>query len=225
MAGYIHVDDITHYEPRSQTCLNLLSTRELSNKSQNCLYKVSNQFLIWSQTCLKIWDNFETWKGLSYNLVSIADYASRRPSPPGGLVPPSRRTSQVAIVLAPAVVIELQKCCLERDSKPMNSYILHFCFVKTYNYTVIQLCLDFLDARENNTQQESRQDKISDYLGLLVTSLKIYIVVIFFTVWALCGSMWTHCGKLMSQSGNFLHSVGTMWIYVNTLWQINVTEW
>ena len=22
------------------------------------------QFLIWSQTCLKIWDNFETWKGL-----------------------------------------------------------------------------------------------------------------------------------------------------------------
>ena len=104
-----------NYEPRSQKCLNLLSTRELSNKSQNCLYKVSNQFLIWSQTCLKIWDNFETWKGLSYNLVSIADYASRRPSPPGGLVPPSRRTSQVAIVLAPAVVIELQKCCLERD--------------------------------------------------------------------------------------------------------------
>ena len=78
----------------------------------DALYKVSNQFLIWSQTCLKIWDNFETWKGLSYNLVSIADYASRRP---GGLVPPSRRTSQVAIVLDPAVVIELQKCCLERD--------------------------------------------------------------------------------------------------------------
>ena len=45
-----------HYEPRSQKCLNLLSTRELSNKSQNCLYKVSNQFLIWSQTYLK----FET---------------------------------------------------------------------------------------------------------------------------------------------------------------------
>ena len=107
-----------HYEPRSQKCLNLLSTRELSNKSQNCLYKVSNQFLIWSQTCLKIWDNFETWKGLSYNLVSIADCASRRPSPPGGLVPPSHRTGQVAIVLAPAVVIELQKCCLERDFPP-----------------------------------------------------------------------------------------------------------
>ena len=51
-----------HYEPRSKKCLNLLSTRELSNKSQNCLYKVSNQFLIWSQTYLKIWDNFETWK-------------------------------------------------------------------------------------------------------------------------------------------------------------------
>ena len=78
-------DASLHYEPRSQKCLNLLSTRELSNKSQNCLYKVSNQFLIWSQTCLKIWDNFETWKGLSYNLVSIADYASRRPSPPGGI--------------------------------------------------------------------------------------------------------------------------------------------
>ena len=74
-----------HYEPRSQKCLNLLSTRELSNKSQNCLYKVSNQFLICSQICLKIWDNFETWKGLSYNLVSIADYASRRPSPPRGI--------------------------------------------------------------------------------------------------------------------------------------------
>ena len=44
----------SHYEPRSQKFLNLLSTRELSNKSQNCLYKVSNQFLIWSQTCLKI---------------------------------------------------------------------------------------------------------------------------------------------------------------------------
>ena len=95
----------------------------ICSQQENCqislkivtLYKVSNQFLIWSQTCLKIWDNFETWKGLSYNLVSIADYASRRPSPPGGLVPPSRRTSQVAIVLAPAVVIELQKCCLERD--------------------------------------------------------------------------------------------------------------
>ena len=100
-------DKRIHYEPRSKKCLNLLSTRELSNKSQNCLYKVSNQFLIWSETCLKIWDNF----------------------------------------------------------------------------------------------------------------------VIFFTVWALCGSMWTHCGKLMSQSGNFLHSVDTMWIYVNTLWQINVTEW
>ena len=122
--------------PRSQKFLNLLSTRELSNKSQNCLYKVSNQFLIWSQTCLKIWDNFETWKGLSFNFFSIADYASRRPSPPGGLVPPSRRTSQVEIVLAPAVVIELQKCWLERDFphkmkafKAVNSYILHFCFV------------------------------------------------------------------------------------------------
>ena len=43
-----------HYEPKSQKCLNLLSTRKLSNKSQNCLYKVSNQFLIWSQTYLKI---------------------------------------------------------------------------------------------------------------------------------------------------------------------------
>ena len=52
-----------------------------------------------------------------------------------------------------------------------------------------------------------------------------HIVVIFFTVWTLCGSMWTHCGKLMSQSGKFLHSVGTMWIYVNTLWWINATEW
>ena len=40
--------------PGPQKCLNLLSTGELSNKSLNCLYKVSNQFLIWSQTCLKI---------------------------------------------------------------------------------------------------------------------------------------------------------------------------
>ena len=113
-------------------------------------------------------------------------------------MPPSRRTSQVAIVLAPAVVIELQKCCLERDfPHKMKAFkaceFIHSSFLlytfKTYNYTAIQLCLDFLDARENNTQQESRQDKISDYLGLLVTSLKIYIVVIFFTVWALCGSM------------------------------------
>ena len=45
---------IYHYEPRSQKCLNLLSTGELSNKSLNCLYTVSNQFLIWSQNCLKI---------------------------------------------------------------------------------------------------------------------------------------------------------------------------
>ena len=50
----LHMDVSHHYEPRSQKCLNLLSTGELSNKSLNCLYKVSNQFLIWSQTCLKI---------------------------------------------------------------------------------------------------------------------------------------------------------------------------
>ena len=54
MKGVSGCVDHNHYEPRSQKCLNLLSTRELSNKSQNCLYKVSNQFLIWSQTCLKI---------------------------------------------------------------------------------------------------------------------------------------------------------------------------
>ena len=62
--GILNLDGVSgrHYEPRSQKCLNLLSTRELSNKSQNCLYKVSNQFLIWSQTYLKILDNFETWK-------------------------------------------------------------------------------------------------------------------------------------------------------------------
>ena len=74
-------------------------------------------------------------------------------------MPPSRRTSQVAIVLAPAVVIELQKCCLERDfshkMKAFKALCIHTFFIfvsfKTYNYTAIQLCLDFLDARENNT--------------------------------------------------------------------------
>ena len=76
-----------------------------------------------------------------------------------------------------------------------------FVSFKTYNYTAIQLCLDFLDARENNTQQESRQDKIIRLLGAFG-----YIVE-------------------NLHSANFLHSVGTMWIYVNTLWQINVTEW
>ena len=173
---------LSHYEPRSKKCLNLLSTRELSNKSQNCLYKVSNQFLIWSQTCLKIWDNFETWKGLSYNLVSIVDYASRRPSPPGGLVPPSCRTSQVAIVLAPAVVIELQKCCLERDfPHKMKAFkaceFIHSAFLFRLKLIIIPQ-FSFVRFPRCTRKQHSTRVKISDYLGLLVTSLKIYIVVI-----------------------------------------------
>ena len=127
------------------------------------------------------------------------------PRCPGGLVPPSRRTSQVAIVLAPAVVIELQTCCLERDfPHKMKAFkaceFIHSSFLFRLKLIIIQLLSRFprCTRKQHSTRVKTRQDiRLLGAFGYIVENL---------------------------HSGNFLHSVGTMWIYVNTPWQINALQ-
>ena len=99
-----------------------LKNVSICSQQENCqisLKIVSIRSQISSQFGLKLVSKFETIlrHGSDYPIILSQLRITRLAAPrhPGGLVPPSRRTSQVAIVLAPAVVTELQKCCLERD--------------------------------------------------------------------------------------------------------------
>ena len=120
-----------------------------------------------------------------------------------------------------------------KHSKPVNSYIVHFCFVKTYNYRNSALSrFPRCTRKQHSTRLKTRQDiRLLGAFGYIVENLhsgnflhsvgtiggSMWThcgVVIFFTVLALCGSMWTHCGKFMPHSGNFV----IVWTLCGSMW-------